>query len=254
VNKGGAVLKSPVIYSLYWGDYWNTAEGKSDAAYNDGFAQEFGESSSAAVLGQYGAGPASFGAATTLAGAPPKRVFPNTCEQAIEAALQSGSVPSDAQGMYTLVLPPGVVFDAGEKSPDTGKEQDSLHDTGGFHFSMKRPNGDIIHYAIITYGQKGNGLQFSPNSRDNITMVESHEWAETETDPDVEGPGGSMAWYDDNYGEIADVAREVARDQKLPLSSILARDQAGYAQQLLWSNQDGRFEIAPPPPETAESH
>src|SRR5690242_7568491 len=58
-NRGGAVLSKPVINNIYVGDYWNSDQGKADAAHNDAFAADVMKSKYMSVLAQYGVGKGS---------------------------------------------------------------------------------------------------------------------------------------------------------------------------------------------------
>ena len=244
-QHGGAVLTRPVIHNLYVGDYFNSKLGQADVQENEAYAQDFGQSALMGIAQQYGAGAAQHGNSTVLAGPNPTTVTEADVQRYVQQALSSGAVSRDAQGMYTVVLPPNTVLDAGGGTT-------SKVGLGGFHGSFDDGSGQPIYYAVIAYSDsRGNGINFDNNSQDAINITESHEWMEAMTDPDVNSPlpGRNLGWYDESdNGEIGDLAIS-----QLPLDQTFERDAGGYMQQLEWSNQDGKYEIAsgnnqPPPP------
>lgn len=107
---------------------------------------------------------------------------------------------------------------------------DSRHGLGGFHGSYTDANtGKQVYYAVLAYADERNGLQFTENSVDNITIAASHEWTEAVTDPDVNA--GKLGWYDRNYGEIGDIPVNLG----YPIEQLWGRVD-GCAVQKEWSN------------------
>ena len=133
-----------------------------------------------------------------------------------------------------VVLPPGTVLDAG--GGVTSK--DGL---GGFHGSYTDAQGKNVYFGVVAYSQGDNGIDFAGNGRDNLTIVESHEFDEAATDPDVEN--GRLGWYHAQYGEVGDLA---VNSGLVPLSQAWGRDAGGFAVQTEWSNADDRFETVAP--------
>lgn len=232
-NRGGSVLTKPVINNIYLGDYWNTAQGKSDAAHNDAFAADVMNSKYMDVLKQYGVGHGSFAGSSVMAGAAPKSVNESDIQAIVKKAIAAGGQSSDPQAIHTVVLPPGTVLTDGSAT--------SLQGLGGYHGSYKGADGKPVYYAAIVYGQGQNGIDFNGKPQDNISVTESHEWAEACTDPDVNSPisGKKLGWYNDNQGEVGDEAINA-----LPLSQTTGTVD-GYAVQKEWSNQDKKFEVTP---------
>jgi hypothetical protein len=237
---GGYLLQDPTIYNIYIGDFFKTANGRQEIQYNDGFAQEFdtGSSSIFRVLNQYEVGTSTFGGSTVIGGNP-TTVSEADVQNYIKEALASGAVPTNPQGIYNVVLPPGTVLEHGRETSKLG--------LGGFHGSFAN-DGTPVYFSVIAYSQGRNGIDFTGDPAENITITESHEWAETMTDPDVQSqiPGhNTLGWYADPNtsavgGEIGDLAMD-----EIPLHSVYQRDSAGYMEQLLWSNRDQRYEITP---------
>src|SRR5439155_7678238 len=103
--------------------------------------------------------------------------------------------------------------------------------------------GREVLYSAIVYGQRGNGIAFTANPRDNVSITESHEISEAVTDPDVmaaqrRGDPNSLGWYDDHRGEIGYIPiREAALHGDRTLHSAWGRSN-GYAFQKEWSEHD----------------
>jgi ABC-type transporter MlaC component len=232
-NNGGAVLNKPVINNIYLGDYWKTSAGKKTAAYNDAFATDIEKSTYMDVLKQYGVGKGSFAGSTMVPGAAPKKVNETDIQNIVKKAIASGTQSSDPQAVHTVILPPGTVL--------TDGQVDSTQGLGGYHGSYKGPDGKPVYYAAIVYSQGKNGIDFDGTARDNISIIESHEWSEAETDPDVNSKikGRGLAWYNNQYGEIGDEAI-----QALPLNQVFDKVD-GYEVQKEWSNKDKTFEVQP---------
>ena len=96
--------------------------------------------------------------------------------------------------------------------------------------SFNYPNGKKTYYAGIVYSDKNNGVQFSGNSLDNVTIAASHEWSEAVTDPDVNN--GRLGWYDKHFGEIGDIPVFLSG-----AASTVYKRIKGFAVQKEWSNR-----------------
>jgi len=232
-NRGGSVLTKPVINNIYLGDYWNTTAGKTISTKNDAYAKDIEQSSYMGVLAQYGVGKGTFAGSTVVPGAAPKEVTESDIQSIVKKAIASGTQSSDPQAIHTVILPPGTILSDGDA--------DSTNGLGGYHGSYAGPDGKPVYYAAIVYGQGSNGIDFDGKPQDAISIVESHEWSEAETDPDVNSPvkGKKLGWYNDANGEIGDEALNA-----LPLKSVYAKVD-GFAVQKEWSNKDQAFETAP---------
>ncbi|MBS2027414.1 MAG: hypothetical protein JST54_05860 [Deltaproteobacteria bacterium] len=232
-SRGGSVLSKPVINNIYLGDFWNTTAGKTISTHNDAFAKDVEQSSYMGVLAQYGVGKGSFAGSTVVPGASPKEVNESQIQSIVKQAIASGTQSSDPQTIHTVILPPGTIL--------TDGSNDSTNGLGGYHGSYAGPDGKPVYYAAIVYGQGQNGIDFDGKPADAISIVESHEWSEAETDPDVNSPikGKKLGWYNDQNGEIGDEAIDA-----LPLKSVYGKVD-GFAVQKEWSNKDQAFETAP---------
>lgn len=224
---GGAVLSSPTFQPIYVGDYWSTTKGAADRAYNDAFAKDLVSGSHEAILSQYGVGKGQAAASTVVAGTP-KTVTQADVERIVKAQIAAGAA-NGPQTVHMVVLPPGTVLSDGNA--------DSTQGLGGFHNSYTGADGKPVYYGVVCYSQGSNGIDFTGNGRDNVTITESHEFDEAATDPDV--GQGKVAWYNPKFGEIGDLA---VNSGLVPLNKAFVRDENGFAVQVEWSNADHAFE------------
>lgn len=226
--RGGKVLKNPTFQPIYFGDYWKTENGAADRKYNDAFASEVVTSKHQDVLSQYGVGKGSSEASVVVKGAP-TRVTKDDVIALVKQQLSLGAVKSGAETVHMVVLPPGAVLDA-------GNGVDSTQGLGGFHGSYIDEAGKSVYFGVVAYSEGKNGIDFNGNARDNLTIVESHEFDEAATDPDV--GNGKLAWYNSKYGEIGDLA---VNSGLVPLDQAYVKDAQGYSVQVEWSNRDHKF-------------
>ena len=233
--RGGKILSSPSFASIYYGPYWKTSAGRADSSYEDTFGKFLLKSDYMSVLNQYGVKKGKFlGSSQLTPKVATKTVNDNLIQRIVAHQIFTGAAPKpDGQTVYTVFLQPGTIL----KTPEG---YTSLEGLGGYHGSFDL-DGKRVYYAAIVYSEGSNGIDFDGVARDNISITASHEWAEAATDPDV--TNGKLGWYDDTYGEIADIPIS----QGLDLSSVYDR-LGGYAVQKLWSNIDKKNEI------TAGSH
>jgi hypothetical protein len=106
----------------------------------------------------------------------------------------------------------------------------SEEDFAGYHAYASGSDG--FAYAVIPFDQN----LADPSL---MTVVASHELAESVTDPE---PGdGTLAWYDDQNGEIADIVLSLFAAGQIDTSGLLdeldASDGTVYLVQKVWSNQ-----------------
>jgi len=226
--RGGKVLKNPVFQPIYLGDYWKTEKGAADRKYNDGFVKEVVTSKHQDLLAQYGVGKGGSQPSVVVNGAP-TRVTQADVIALVQKQLSSGAVKPGPETVHMVVLPPGAVLDA-------GGGVDSTKGLGGFHGSYVDASGKNVYFGVVAYSEGRNGIDFNGNARDNLTIVESHEFDEAATDPDV--GNGKLGWYNSRYGEIGDLA---VNSGLVPLDQAHVRDEHGYEVQVEWSNKDHKF-------------
>lgn len=177
---------------------------------------------------EYGISKGTFaGSAIVNLSASKRRVTEQDVKSLVASAvLRAGVKRPDGKTVYTVFLPPGVTLVA--------DDVDSRHGLGGFHGSYTdTATGKRVYYAVIAYADEKNGLRFTNNSIDNISVAASHEWSEAVTDPDVNE--GKLGWYDPRLGEIGDIPISAG----YPLSQLWGRV-GGCAVQKEWSNAKGR--------------
>ena len=211
ISHGGRVLSRPVLFTIYFGDYWQSSELSAQLWINS-FAQEFGTSAMADVVAQYGVGNSTFGGSAIISGSLTATVSDDAVKGAVREAISSGALPLKHQGIYLVFLPPGKRASAG----------------GGYH---QRFNDSTLSDQPIVYGALATYL--GDQGLDLATQGASHEFTEAETDPFLDG------WYTDDGYEIADLVSQ------LGASPAAAQDRSGYMVQLMWSNEDKLFEISP---------
>lgn len=232
---GGRVLDHAVLSNIYYGDFWNTAQGKSEKQWNDNFTQDIGHSSLSTVWAQYGVGQATFDRSTVLSAKAPSTIMDSDIQKIIAQQIDAGAVVANDEGLYTFMCPPNTVVDSGIKAKD-GHEITSAGDFGGYHgFFMH--NGKPVMYSVIPY-----------QGKDSATYVGSHEISEALTDPlmtwDI--PSSRPAWYDSDalpgsapgasqWGEIGDIANFQGTDQATTVD--------GFSMQPIWSNVDNQAEV-----------
>ncbi len=232
VNNGGKILDHPTFISIYYGQYWNGAKGKAEASYLDSFGDFLVHSPHMATWAEYGVKSANYGGSSLVRGSGARTIGEEEIRQIVAAEIQNKAVISpDGQTVYTVYLPPGTEL----RASDGTSSYDGM---GGYHGSYVDKFGTPVYYAAIVYSHGENGVQFSAQARDNITIASSHEWTEAATDPDVnrDEPG----WYDNRYGEIGDIPISMG----LPSNQIWGR-MGGYAVQKEWSNKDHVAELVP---------
>ncbi len=226
VYHGGKVLKNAEFVSIYYGNFWNSPGGRAERTALDKFAKYFVKSRHTKLWEEYGAGKGQFYGSTVLAQRNEKRVIDQIDIQGfIESAISQRMVMAPKkETVYSVFLPPNAVLigPGGERSTDG---------MGGYHGSFLGEKGETIYFSAIVFGERGNGIDFTPRSRDNITITTSHEWTEAVTDPDV--GEGQLGWYDYRYGEVSDIPIEI-----LPLEQTFGY-RNGYAVQKEWSNKAG---------------
>jgi hypothetical protein len=229
---GGKVLKSPRFVSLYYGSYWSSASGQAYRQYFDRFARSIVKSPYASLWKEYGAGKGIFdGGQLVRAAKTPHAITESDVQSIIRQGLANGTIRKGGpETVYTLFLPPDVILKTSGSSSEDG--------LGGYHGSYNDKNGKKIYYAALAFSRDGNGIDFTGNPRDNITITASHEWTEAVTDPDVNN--GKLGWYDERYGEAGDIPINLGT----PLASLYGRIK-GYAVQKEWSNLSNSSKIQP---------
>ncbi|MFL5243688.1 MAG: hypothetical protein ACJ8FY_16420 [Gemmataceae bacterium] len=192
--RGGPLMTAVEVFTLFWGDAWQTTQAGLAATINK-FFDAILTSSLLDQLAEYNvAGQAighgkRTGTATAPAAHMPHSVSDNAVRHFIQQEIASNpAVPQPSKNtLYFTYLPPGVALVQGG-----GK---SCQAFCGYHDAI---NGQIFYAAMPYPGCAGctGGLAVA----DAITSTSSHELCEAITDP-IPGQG----WYDDVHGEIGDI-------------------------------------------------
>jgi len=195
---GGRILENPTFVSFYAGSYWNTSQGKEERATLTRCSRSIPAGAHASVWKEYGVNPGRFIGSAVL---PLTKQAKIISERDIQSLVAQGikSSPTfkpDGDTVFTVFLPPGVVLTHGSA--------DSRKGLGGFHGSYVDPSTNkAVYYSAIVYADERNGVHFTSDPIENMTIAASHEWSEAVTDPDVNR--GKLGWYDKTFGEIGDI-------------------------------------------------
>jgi len=126
---------------------------------------------------------------------------------------------TNVNSVFAIHFPPGVTVTRGTRR--------SCFNFCGYHSSFL-VEGSPVRYTVVpdltTCAGRCGGL----SARDDAFSVASHEVIETITDPDValaDGLQPPVAWYDPNYGEVADIC------------SFQTDTIGGFVVQEAWSNR-----------------
>lgn len=230
--RGGKLLKNPSFSSIFLGKYWLTERGKSDKEFQDKFAGDLIKGPYTHIWKEYGVKKGKFIGSTVFPEQSKNQTIDDSkIQKIVWEEIKNNKVKNESvDTIYTVYLPPGKILEA------PGEEITSLDGLGGYHSSFDLPNGKRIYYAALVYSAKENGIDFTGKSKDNITITASHEWTEAVTDPDVNN--GKLGWYDNRFGEIADIIISIGTPIKQAYDYL-----NGYAVQKEWSNRDKKFEI-----------
>ncbi len=214
--RGGPLLESVKVFTIFWGQAWQTNPNSSLAnqinqffgfVVSSGLVDQLAEYS---VPGQTIGHGSLIGTVTivnpALSSSVTDAMIQTTLQQEIDS---NSSVPKpDANTLYFIYLPPGTaVVQGGSKS---------CQSFCGYHDTF----GSGIYYAVMPYPNCA-GCLGSLATLDALTSTSSHEFCEAITDP-VPGQG----WYDDTNGEIGDIC------------AWQAKKLGNYTVQLEWSNKD----------------
>ncbi|MGA9312281.1 MAG: hypothetical protein WBV74_18210 [Pseudonocardiaceae bacterium] len=217
--RGGPLLTSVKVFTVYWGDVWSTLPLSDLASKLDKFfdfvltSELMDQMTEYSVAGKKIGHGSHIGRVVVSDPAPKQVVSDATIQHLLERKLgdtQAGFPPADGNTLYFIYLPPGsVVVQGGSRSCQA---------FCGYHSDI---DGKIF-YAAMPYpgcrGCTGNLALF-----DALTSTSSHELCEAITDP---VPGGG--WYDDAHGEIGDIC------------AWKTRQLGGFTVQLEWSNNQNK--------------
>ncbi len=215
--RGGPLLANVKIFSIFWGAAWNSTQAALATHMNDFFkfvvTSPLLDQMSEYKTAQFPIGHGSVAGSTVLTTPAPGKTVTDTAIRHMlqhQIALGNPVPPPDANTLYFVFLPPGVVVVQGGSKSCTS--------FCGYHNAFSNQ----LFYAVMPFpGCKGctGGL----SQQDALTSTSSHELCEAITDP-IPGQG----WYDDTNGEIGDIC--AWKTKKL----------GPWTVQLEWSNKHGQ--------------
>lgn len=196
---GGPIQASPKVYVVFWGSIWQNTTGDPDGVKKRVKAFLFGLKGSqwTSTLTQY-YGPVNtyIKNNTTLAGSfidtqnqpPTQPTDGQIAAEALVAAAHYGDYSTNAS--YVVAMPHG------HNPQQFGISYCAYHDD-------EQGSGGVIAYTNLPYmpdagGSCGEGFVNNPGVLDGVSIVEGHEQAETETDPQP------FSGWNGPLGEIGD--------------------------------------------------
>ncbi|HLH18231.1 MAG TPA: hypothetical protein VKX45_13500 [Bryobacteraceae bacterium] len=217
---GGALVANPSYHMIYWGAYWGSGYGLTQRSYVNNFVQTVGTSSAfASLLSEYSVpgytiGQGVFAGEKLVTPGPPASVSDADIRNQIAAWIANSTLPvPDANTVYVLMFPPAV---------NAANACGSIY---GYHNDATSPNGHY-RYIVIPYLDCGTETATQgPVAIDALTQVLEHEFAENQTDPDI----NPLGWVDTSggdYNEIGDICSYVSANVGYQ----------GFLLQKLWSN------------------
>jgi hypothetical protein len=228
--RGGLLVPAARVVTLFWGSNWS---GSPLPAYFNGFFRTlFADGRYMGNLAQYGIRGHEIGNGT-LAGTltdtqqPSAKLRDAQIQAEIRAQVSAGHLPRpDQNTTYVVFTPPGVeVFDR--------YGDNSLRDFYSYHDYANVAGG--FPYIVIAYDDTLDDPR-------KMTIYASHELAEAVTDPVVTGSDDQLGWYDDHYGEVADIVATFYDDGLIGDSEYAAEldgaDGSSYWVQKFWSVRD----------------
>ncbi len=217
VNHGGPILRTPRIFTSFWGASW-----QSDPAHQTGasrlqqFCVDLLASEFMNVLSQYGVGmgkgSGTYAGTSTLAQVA-TQLNDSGVRSTIQSAVDDGTIPEPPSNNATDAL---IVFlDESIEIKDAAAGLVLCEPSGdtafGYHDFFTTTKGNSLYYAVIPalddscvretcpQGDSTCSLSISATQEQRRTQVTSHEFAEMSTDPQLN------AWYDLGNGENGDI-------------------------------------------------
>jgi hypothetical protein len=223
--RGGPLLPNVRVVTLFWGADWSGSQ--LPEYFNSFFRTLFADGRYIGNLAQYSAsgfqlGNGTLGATATDSQEPPRQLRDARVQLEIRAQVAAGHLPApDENTVYVVFTPPGVeVFD--RYGDNSVRDFYSYHDYA--------PGSDGFPYISMPYDDTANDPRL-------MTVDLSHELAEVVTDP---GPTeNQLGWYDDYYGEIADIVDTLYNDGRIGDADYTAElkgsDGSVYVVEKFWS-------------------
>ncbi|MGA8363232.1 MAG: fibronectin type III domain-containing protein [Solirubrobacteraceae bacterium] len=242
--KGGVVQHNPTVYLIFWGSSFNKGTLRTEMLDLFNSLSSTGSNPSyQGILTQYWDGGGGIAPIDVVAGnyldmrvAAPSGVSEQSVEEEVAYAISVNSwPPSGTNPQYVVLTPSGTTYQSSFVKNSKGEAAFcGYHErTGGVSYSFIPSEYDEPFYSgcALGYDHSGPNGETLPNHA--TTMVASHEYAETATDPE---PSTHPGWKDSEGYEIGDICS--SGDDKLPGGSWV---------QGLWGNHENACVLQDPP-------
>jgi hypothetical protein len=209
VYNGGAVIRSPQVYTTFWGPRWSDAAHAPRADRMSQFLRDLLNSDYMNVLSQYGVGAGAFVASTFVPGVP-SQLNADGIAAIIQARIDAGEIPEPPNTGNNIVL---VIFldeTIAVNEPGLRMCEPTSDNAFGFHFDFVTSAGNEFYYAVIpalddnciqnTCPGGGCSLGLDQTQEARLTQVTSHEFAEMCTDPKFQ-----EGWFGPSSDENGDI-------------------------------------------------
>jgi hypothetical protein len=214
IYNGGVVIRSPQVYTSFWGPLWTDAVHVARSQRLNQFVQDLLNSQYMNVLSQYavgtGAGAAGRFVAASHVGIVPNQLDENGIAQVLQAEIDAGALPEPPANNNNNVLIIYLDETIAVNQPGLRMCEPNSDDAFGFHFDFVTRSGNEFYYAVIpalqdqciqnTCPNGGCSLTLSQTQEQRLTQVTSHEFAEMCTDPKFQ-----RGWYGPTSDESGDI-------------------------------------------------
>ena len=212
IYNGGAVIRSPQVYTSFWGPLWNDAVQTQRSQRLNQFVQDLLNSEYMNVLSQYGVGAGAAGQFIQAGFVPAvaSQLDENAIAQVIQAQIDSRALPEPPPVGNNIVLIIYLDETLAVSQPGLRMCEPNSDDAFGFHFDFVTRAGNEFYYAVIpalhdqciqnTCPNGGCSLTLAQTQEQRLTQVTSHEFAEMCTDPKFE-----QGWYGPTSDENGDI-------------------------------------------------
>ena len=224
-NHGGRTVTNAHVVPLFWGPYWGSGAGATQASDIIRYIGAYGTSGEYNVITQYSgiqkSNLAGGNAAWFDSSVPPTNATDAIVQGEVNNYLSSHSF--DANAIYEVFLPPASYSSDGTSTSCGGPHLAYC----AYHGNYTGANGDTL-YASMPY-PSCSGCQGFTSDTQNIEHFISHETREAVTDPDGTG------WWDRSGNEADDKCAwspTPFADATVGTNS----DGTGFGYQYEWSN------------------
>jgi hypothetical protein len=160
-------------------------------------------------------------------------LFDSQIQTDLDAAISTGATPppsSNGDTLYTVFVEPNVVVDVGDG-------ENSINTFSAYHNFFTDSQGATVVYSVTPYAGAISGSRYANSQApwlsafDSMTMVTTHELAESVTDPQLN------AWYDASGNEVGDIVNG---------STVYLNGNAVQRVSALAGSQDDYLALTPP--------